>query len=1387
AGAEDLTPARLAALQSELEPLDMAAGYRALRDVGYDHGPAFRGVRALWAGPREALGEVALAAGAEEPGVLAHPALLDSSFQVVVGVSGLRGEVDRAVLWLPLGWERLWLLKRLPERLWCYARQADGAESGKTRRADLFLYGMDGKALGGVAGLELRRARRAAVFGLRADELLHEVQWREGPSVGVHSADFLGDPEEVAAGLRPLNAYLEEEGLRHAEFEAAGRELEREAQRLVLESFRELGWERRAEGRFQAEELRRRLGVTEDHRRLFGRLLALLADAGEVSRVSSGSWVDHGGATGTPPEGSGAAAGKAGSVELALLHRCGASLAAVLRGRADPLELLFGGELGAADLYRESKVGSAVNRLVADAVSEAVSGLPGGRQLKVLEVGAGTGATTALVLPVLPAGQTEYGFTDISAGFLGPAEERFGNCGREMRYQVLDIERDPEAQGLRSHEYDLVIAANVLHATRDLRESLAHCRRLLAPSGLLVAVEGMAPQGWLDLTFGLLPGWWRFEDEFRPDYALAGSEVWRQALRDTGYGAATLMGADLGQAVILARAPEAPESRGMFVLAGGGAFAETLEAELAARRQTVTRGPADGDREAWSSFFRSLPEDVPLRGVAHLAAVRGDGSGLTTGELEREVELVGSSALSLVQGMTDAGVRPSAGTWFVSRGGQVVEREPAGTLSGSLLWGFGSVVDLEYGDLKARALDLDPGTAPEAAELADELLFPDRETRIARRAGGRFVARLTALSALAGAEQRPRADRSYLVTGGLGGIGLEVAGWLAASGAGAIVLNGRRAPDERAAETVERLRAGGAAVRVEIADVTDVEAVEGMLRRTEAELPPLGGVIHSVGVLADGALTNQDWGRFEEVLGPKVLGAWRLHRATLDRELDLFVLFSSVTGVLGNAGQANHAAANAFLDQLARHRRSLGLPGQAIAWGAWSEVGEAAERRAELARLSASDMDWVTPEQGIEALDHLVRANVENAMVAPMDWSVLAADTAGMAPFLSELVVGEAREPLRGGGDFVGRLRSAPVAERERLAVEFVQEEVRAVLRLGAPPPAQTGFFDLGVDSVMAVQLGSRLNRALDGVYVAPNTVVFDYPTPAQLGRHLLEQVAEIGKERPALRVAPRLAARADERVAVVGMACRFPGGPDAASFWARLEAGEQAVTPGRPEELVPGGRAGGAGPFGAYLTGLDRFDAEFFRIAPVEAEFMDPQHRLLLEVSWEALEDAGLDPGGLRGSRTGVWVGIMNADYARLISPREKAAEIFYLSTGTGAAAASGRVAFALGLKGPAIAVDTACSSSLVTIHQAAVALQHGEVDLALAGGVNATLIPHLTRLYEHANMLSRDGCCRTFDARANGYVRGEGCGMLVLKRLPEAERDGDRILGVLLGSAVN
>ena len=254
-------------------------------------------------------------------------------------------------------------------------------------------------------------------------------------------------------------------------------------------------------------------------------------------------------------------------------------------------------------------------------------------------------------------------------------------------------------------------------------------------------------------------------------------------------------------------------------------------------------------------------------------------------------------------------------------------------------------------------------------------------------------------------------------------------------------------------------------------------------------------------------------------------------------------------------------------------------------------------------------------------------------------------------------------------------------------------------------------------------------------------------------------------------------------------MACRFPGAGDLDEFWKLLEEGRDAITDGRRDGGSWTGAVGDptaediAYRRGGFVDGIDRFDSRFFRIQPIEARMMDPRQRMLLETAWTALEDAGQDPDQLRGSRTGVYAGVGSSEYRDLIQAGDQA----HTYLGTTSSVTVGRIAFALGLEGPAMPIDMACASSLAAVHQAAVALQRGEVDMALAGGVNVVLSPAISRFMMDVGMLSPTGQCRPFDASANGYVRGEGCGIVVLKRLSDAEADGDRIWAVIRGSAVN
>ena len=607
--ADEPSAVNLDDLKAGLSGLGVSDFYRRLANRGIEYGSAFRMVKAIWSGDGEALGEVALSGGIAAGGLRVHPTHLDGCFQVLAAIA-VDGVDDAQLIFLPIGWERMWLARELPDRLFCHARlrPPDGVGRRASERddsghqqgvlpevlaADLRLFDGDGAPLGTVTGFTVKRASRSALLSAveSVDELLYEVAWRQRPHRGgTLPASFLAAPAKIRTATGNFKEYLSEEDLEPASLLALQTSLERLSGSYALAALHRLGWEREEGAAVVAADLRVALKVVADQERLFHRIFGILAEAGVLKEDpgGAGSWiVAVGSGDALPrdltdePERLAATLLEGhpeGNSELGLLSRCGAALADVLRGREDPVALLFAGDgPNAADLYAEAPSLRAANRLVGDVVATAATDLPEGRKLRLLEVGAGTGSTTAAVLEALPAGRFEYVYTDVSAGFFAAAEDRFGSSDRSMEYRVLDIEADPSDQGFTLHGFDLVIAANVLHATRDLGETLRHCRELLAPDGELVALEALRPQGWLDLTFGLLEGWWRFGDGYRTGHALAGEPVWREALSDAGFVEVAFLGGVPGsaggesadQGCIVARGP-LEDRRATWVLGAGG-------------------------------------------------------------------------------------------------------------------------------------------------------------------------------------------------------------------------------------------------------------------------------------------------------------------------------------------------------------------------------------------------------------------------------------------------------------------------------------------------------------------------------------------------------------------------------------------------------------------------------------------------------------------------------------------------------------------------------------------------------------------------------------------------------------------------------------------------
>jgi len=1455
------------------EQVEVESLHEGLRARGLDFGPRFRGIRRLWRADAEAVGEVAFPDGlaAELEGYRVHPALLDSCLQVLVGAWPSK-LAESTETYLPLGIESFTLGAKADGPLWVHASLRPNRGAGdEAVTGDLRLYDQHGAPLGEVCGFAVKRASRGVVERGERERVagwLYEVEWRPQPL----PSDAVGSPLLLAkradARVDALSAQHAMSGYRQLLPDLEGLCLE-----YVCQAFLRLGFAPRRAERMVPAELAESLGVATGHRRLFGRLLEMLGEAG-VLRAAGEAWEFSRPLAAADPSASLAAIlsrHPASEVQIRLVERCGEALAEVLRGKSDPLQLLFpGGSLQALErLYQDSPFAGLYNGLIQEALAGVVDRLPPDRKLRVLEIGAGTGGTTHSLLPRLPPDRTEYVFSDVSPIFTAKAAEKFREHAF-VSYEVLDIERDTDSQGFAGRRFDVVLAANVIHATRDLRQTLAHVKSLLRPQGLLLLLEGTKRQRWVDLTFGLTDGWWRFADtDLRPSYPVLSEEGWLRLLADQGFDAVAIpsngRGEVDGQALLVARAAPAPapgaetaRAEGEWlVFADRGGLAEALAAGLRSRGTRVVliaAGEAYQETDTGFVLDSRSPGDVerlfseglarrPTCGVVYLwgldAALGPDAPGA---ELERIQEANCGSALRVAQAMARRG---TSGLWLVTRGAQPV-RGSVTAPAQATLWGLGKVVALEHPEVRCVRIDLDPDAgAQEADALLAELCDESGEDQVGFRAGCRFAARLVpsrsarapsqapgtgpvrleattpgvlsglawrpagrrapeageveirvhasglnfrdVLNALgmypgdagplggecaghvvavgpgvdrfrvgdavlgiaagshstyvttraelvvpkpqqlgfaeattipsafmtahhtlvglariqagervlihaaaggvgmaavqlaqragaevfatAGSEEkrqalrrlgvgrvmdsrslafadelmastggegvdvvlnslsgefiprslsvlrsggrfleigkrgiwdaervaafkpgvayfvvdlaatsrqdpaligsvlgdvmagiergslRPlpyqvfprdeaeaafrlmaqarhvgkvvvdlgdseattlpasfRSDGTYLITGGVAGLGLLIAEWMVERGARSLVLAARSAPKAASAATIAKLERAGARVRVLEADVSRDTDVDAILSGIGQSLPPLRGVIHSAGVLDDGALLQQEWSRFAPVLAPKVQGSWALHRLTRDLQLDHFILFSSASALIGSRGQSNHAAANAFLDAFAHFRRTQGLPGLSINWGAWSDVGAAAARKVG-ENVKARGIGLISPSRGLIALELSLLGGAAQVGVAPIDWERFLGDPQNARqPFYAELrrpaetsSSSAAALPARGAPDVRGRLEKAPPGRRRALLVDFVRENAVEVLGLDASRGIDEGqpLRELGLDSLMAVELRNRLGAGLGLKRALSATLLFDYPTLAAVADYL--------------------------------------------------------------------------------------------------------------------------------------------------------------------------------------------------------------------------------------------------------------------------------------------
>jgi len=511
----------------------------------------------------------------------------------------------------------------------------------------------------------------------------------------------------------------------------------------------------------------------------------------------------------------------------------------------------------------------------------------------------------------------------------------------------------------------------------------------------------------------------------------------------------------------------------------------------------------------------------PVRGIVHLWSLDST-SPATVSSLESDQHRNCGSVLQLVKTMVAAPTSAAPRLWLVTRGAQAVKDAEAPAVAQAPLWGLARTLALELAEIPCARVDLDPSAG---SDDVDALLGEMRgagEDQVAYRGADRFVARLQRLSPAPSQAVAFESDATYLITGGLGALGLHVARWMVDRGARSLVLSGRRGAEAAVMPALDDMRAAGAVVTVARADMARREDVQRVLSEIAASHPPLRGIVHAAGVLDDGVLLQQDWERFARVMAPKIAGSWNLHSLTQDLPLDFFVLFSSASSILGSPGQANYAAANAFMDALAHLRRAQGLPALSVNWGAWSVSGMAAaldER--DQRRWAEWGLVAMSPADAVASLGKLLGGRSAQVAVLPMDWPRYCGQFPGAsAPaFLSLVLQGPSSSeaiPVSAAARLRAELDRTAPRKRLDLLMDHVRDHALHVLGLAPtfPLDPQQGLRDVGLDSLLALELRKRLQSAVE--HPLPATLAFDFPTIADLARYLAKDVLSLELTTPA-------------------------------------------------------------------------------------------------------------------------------------------------------------------------------------------------------------------------------------------------------------------------------
>lgn len=1030
--------------------------YDNVKVIGIDYRKDFQAIRKLFFEKDKAFAEVRIDGSLQERNYTFNPALLDACFQSAIALV-LNNSSTKDKAFIPVGIDSITVHAEADESAISIVElNSQSKKDKKIHSSDISIYTTSGELIAKVNNLRLKEVSKDEFLSANSDSIkdwFYEIAWEESPLSGsVNIDNILKATDSKLKDLTKKN---------HLSSYSKGIEsIENLALKYILNALIDAGFKFDKGKSFTAQEFLNEIKAVDKHKKLCIRLLDILTN-GKTTKKKDDRYefrdnIERSDVTNDIeeikkkyPE---------TEKELNLLVRCGEKLGDVITGKMDGLQLLFpdGDFTSVSELYRNSSAFVVMNQSIRNAVKAVADSYSGQRSLNILEIGAGTGSTAAYILPELKDKNYKYTFTDISPAFFGKAKEEFKKY-ENVEYKILDVEKDPLQQNFAKNEYDVIIASNVVHATKDLKQTMKNVVELLSESGVVILNEVTSPRTWIDLTFGLTDGWWRFEDnELRKDHPLLDEKRWKNFIKEIDFNAeiSSPDGLSDQSTIIIQQNKKGKETK--YFIFSDHKTAKNIPANIRKKSTVLTE----------LNDFDKIKNEADLR-IDHIIDANSDpiDGNVRTLELIRAIKntLTNSPVLNII----------------TTNAKHVIDKDKVDGLEQSPAWGFKKVIDLELPELRCRIFDID-----DIKNIEDALTDNDNtETEVAYRSGKRYVQRLRRKNILP-KEFSVNEKGTYLITGGLSGIGLLTAQWLSNKGAKNLVLTGRRGMISEAENIINEIKTNGTNVIVHKADVTKKEELENVIKEIDKGKNALKGIIHSVGVLDDGVILNQTKEKFERVMSPKVTGAMNLHELTKKHKLDFFVMYSSVASVLGSAGQANHSSANAFLDSLAYYRRSRKLPAQSINWGVWTEIGSAAEKGADTTE-KIKGIKNINPTEGIRALERVLSSGSTEIAVIPMDWKKFGDKNKpgfvkDLIPASTEAESGTIETKKEAKKDFISELLGSPEDEHTDLLIKYFQNLISGIM--GMEPDeleADIPLNMMGLDSLMAIELKNKVNIEL--------------------------------------------------------------------------------------------------------------------------------------------------------------------------------------------------------------------------------------------------------------------------------------------------------------------